>query len=578
MALAFNTGLTNITTAEAVGSFVGFNDGSGPTPSPALTTEIFLQGSGSVGGKFSGSGQNKGIWWDFGAGSEVDFMATGRHFYGWIQITTPAILNAIASGGLYVKAASDAAGNNWSKWFVSGSDVYPGGWARVVLDLNKTASETAATAATISSVRFIGFGVKATGSSVADNVYIDRMDYGQAALQGFNDAAGSVSADWQAYFDEDNASANKYGVIDKRGSVFYLRGGIVWGDAAQSGAFTFADATGAVVEFENPLYHNGTGLVSAIDAPNLYKISAEGAGAQLTTVTLGSSVGTGDDRQGLLGGQIQTAGPDFGIDLQSGIANLAAVDLLGVNIVGAGEGVLLDDGLKTSGISVAFVNCGEVDPGSVNSGAEILSCFVIDPDDANATENRGLRFPNTIHKVKKVSFITSGSPATQHMMHLTQAADYAIAAEGLNFFGDFSSASLWHGENSGAGADVTINVSGGGNADQTEFENTGTPTAGTVTVNNPVNQTITGLPANSEITWTDTLDPPTELFHVEDVGAGGSATYPFNGADSGNDVIIVMIPPAGSGFAVDDLETTLPAADQTIPVNLPEDPVYFNPA
>lgn len=523
MALAFNTGLTNIDNADAVGSWAGFRHNGGGNPSPSLDTDVKIQNTGCLAIKVSGTNRDEGMWWDFGSGNEVDFTTTAnKHFWGWALATTLGLMSTKANGGMYVIAASDAAGNNWSKWYVEGSDTLKGAWERIVMDMSKGSSEDATTPCTMTAVRWIGFGINSNGSARLDNLFVDRCDYGQASLQAFNDASGDVNIGWQDYFDEDDLSANKYGIIDKRGTVFYVRGGLAIGDAAQSGTVTFDEDTGAIVEFEDPTYDAGSGNVTRIDAANLYKISAEGASAQKTSVAFGNLVGSGDDRQGVQGGTIQSAGPAWELDLATDIADLTSVDIQGVNFAGAGGGISMDDGNKTTVVSCAFVNCGEVTPGSINNGAEILSCALIDPDDY------ALEFPNTTHNVKKISFITSGIPTTQHMCHFTQAADYSISFDGIKFFGDYSSGTLWHGENDGLNADVTINsVAGSGsNPVQSEFTSTN---GGTVTVVNTVTLKVTvkdeaGVAiANAQ---TAIFDGVTQLMN-EDTTAGGIAEEDF---------------------------------------------------
>ncbi len=528
MALAFNTGLTPISAADATTGWSGFRHNGGGSPSPAVDTDVKIQNTGCLAIKVSGTNRDEGMWFDFGAGSEVDFTTTAnKHFWGWVQATTVALLSTKANGGIYVIAASDAAGNNWSKWYVEGSDTHKGTWDRIVQDMSKGSSEDAGTPATMTSVRWIGFGIKSNGSARLDNLFVDRCDYGQAALQAYNDAVGSVTIAWQDFFDEDDASANKYGIIDKRGTIFYLRGGVTIGDAAQSGTVTFDDDTGAVVEFEDPTYDAGSGNVTRIDSANLYTISAEAAASQATVVTFGNVVGSGDDRQGVQGGTIQTAGPAFDIDFSTDIADLTTVNLYGLNVTGAGGGIALDDGNKTTVISCTFLNCGEVVPGTTNSGAEILTCTFIDPDDY------ALQWPNTTHKLKKLSFITSGTPTTQNMVHFTQSVDYSTNFDGIKFFGSYASSTIRHGENTGTGADVTINsVSGSGsNPLASEFNNTA---GGTVTVSESYPVTVTikdraGLPIENVQTSMYVAADYSEVMN-KDTNASGIASESFPGS------------------------------------------------
>ncbi len=70
----------------------------------------------------------------------------------------------------------------------------------------------------------------------------------------------------------------------------------------------------------------------------------------------------------------------------------------------------------------------------------------------------------------------------EHMVHLPTASDYSITMTDMQFFGSGAAgAPKWHGDNSGSGADVTINTGGTTNVAENEFENTHS-TAGTIDV------------------------------------------------------------------------------------------------
>lgn len=528
MALAFNTGLTPIDACDAVGSWSGFRHSGGGSPSPAVDTDVKIQNTGCLAIKVSGTNRDEGMWWDFGSGNEVDFTTTAnKHFWAWVLMTTLGLVKTQALGGIYIIAASDASGANWSKWWVEGSDTLDGSWKRIVMDMSKTRSEAAATPCTMTAVRWIGIGTKTNGTSRLDNFFVDRCDYGQAALQGYNDAVGGVTADWEDYFAEDDLSANKYGIIGKHGAHYFVRGGITFGDAAQLGTFTFDTAVGGMIEFENPTYDAGSGPVSRIDSANLYIISAEGTATQATTITFGDVVGSGDDRQGIRGGVIRTAGPSWKLDFAADIADLVSVSLYGLIVVGAGAGILLDDGNKTAVISCTFVNCGEIDPGTTNNGAEILSVTIIDPD------NYGLKWSNTTHKIKRVSFITSGTPTTQNMVHFTQSADYSTDFDGIIYYGSYASSTIRHGENTGTNADVIINVvaGSGSNPVESEFNNTASGTV-TVSASYPVTVTIkdrSGTPVENVQTSMYVTADDSEVMN-KDTNASGVASDTYTGS------------------------------------------------
>ena len=387
-------GLTNLDTANSTTGWAGFNDGSGGTPSVVNTTEVFIQSTASNSAKISGSNQNKGIWYDNTTG--IDMTVTGRHLYIWALVSTAGLLNNISAGGIYIKVASDASGANWSKWFVSGKDRYPGGWVRFVMDLNKAPSESATTAATLTSVRWFGVGIKSTGSSTAENLFVDRIDYGDG-LQ-IEDGNSVFPANWAWLYSVDNAAGNKYGIIERKSGVYFLKGGVTIGDGSSTAVTLWDDQSAATVVFENPLYYNGNSEVSSIDAANLYKIKFEGNGTGTTDIDFGTVVGTGDDRQGVLGGSLGTAGPRFEIDGETDIADIDTLNLYGMQISRAGV-CNFDNATKTDVIGCAFIGCDEVQP----NAAEFLNNTIVAP-----TPDRGLEITNA--NTKQINFV-AGSTA-----------------------------------------------------------------------------------------------------------------------------------------------------------------------
>ncbi len=452
MALSFNVGLTPIDDADTTTDWTGFNRGSGGVPSAASETDIFIQGVAAVSAKISGSNTYKGIWYDATTG--IDMTIEGRHLYIWVAVTTIGYMDILSAGGLFITVSSDVAtaDTNWNEYYVGGSDfTVDAGFVRYVIDLKRTPSNSSGSC-DLTSVRSFGAGVNGTSGTIkSENLVIDRVDYGDGQLQVVGD--GSTVATWDDFFTEDDIDTNKYGIIRKEGGVYFVKGRLTIGDAAQANTTTFIDTTGAVLVFEDPQYYE-TSIKSSIALTNaFYGVDSEGAFSNNTSITLGNVVGSGDDRQGVQGGTIQTAGPRWFLDFSTNIGDMSDVNLYGAAFKGATEGVSFDDGNKTILVSDTFVNCGEVTPGLSNSGAEMLACTVIDPlglEGVTDGLNTGLEFPNVNHLVKQINFITS-NPAggTQYMAHLTAPCDYDIVFNAIKYFGDYSSATIWHALNSG---------------------------------------------------------------------------------------------------------------------------------
>jgi hypothetical protein len=497
MALTYASNLNNVSNAESTTNFAGFRHSGGGSPTPQNETNVFVQGNQAVSIKVSGSTRDEGVWYT-NVGS-VDLTTTAnKHVWIWAAMTDMAQLDTISQGGFYIIVGSST--SNWNKYYMNGSDTIDGRFVRYVLDVTKTPSETAATAATLSSVTHIGIGVKAASiTGKAENLVLDRIDYGQGAIQVKGD--GSAVATWESLFTEDDNVTNKYGIIQKRSGVFFLSGGVIFGGAGTGSSTTFTDKTGAQVVFEDPRYSLGSGdPVTSIDSPNLYKISAQGASGTTTALTLGAVVGSGDDRQGVQGGVISTAGPSWEWDTKTSISELTAIKLYGVTMSGAGEGILLDSGgegaAKTSAISCTFTNCGKLDPGTLADGAELLSCTFIDPTDSNDANNFALLWPDLGDGgsvIKRLNFITSGTPTTQHGIELNPtpiSGQWTTIWDAIKFFGPwlFSGNDLWHGGVT-AEEDILISATNLTNANEGDIELIQSGSA--ITVSNDVTLTVT---------------------------------------------------------------------------------------
>jgi hypothetical protein len=391
--------LNNIDLADSTTGWTGFNDGGGGAGSASLEQDIFIPNAAAVSKKVSGSSQDQGL--HFQVGTPLDITAdANKHIFVWVAVTTQAICNTIANGGLYLRL-EDSLGN-WSKWYLDGSDTFDPTrlFVRYVIDTSKTESENGGTACDLTDVEYFGVGIKSTGTSKSENLIIDRIDYGTGLR--IEDGDASDPCNWQALFDGDmgaTGAASKFGIIEKRGGIFYIKGALEIGDTASKTSL-WLDTSGAVVEYENPLYHNGDALVSAIDADVLYKITLQGNGTGTTDISFGQVIGTGDDRQGLGGGTIQSAGPKFTIDGETDITDLDTVNLYGLTLVGAGV-TQFSSSTKTDIIGCTFINCDEIQP----NDAEFLNNTVIEP-----LPDRGLEMIAT-HNIKQVGFIAGADVA-----------------------------------------------------------------------------------------------------------------------------------------------------------------------
>ena len=594
MALSYTTGMT---LASAADSATNWNllrlagSGGGPTFG-GLDTTIKVEGTGSISSKVSVANTDACMLLDWytnteggkGASTTVNLTTVGNEIVGfWVQLTTVAAVLAYASGGLYliISSSTEAATSVptvYSKWYVGGSDKYAGGWQYFQIDTRKTPSTTVGGGASLSAVRRIGVGLylnAAPGTIKADNIFVDAIWYGRPKYAVTGD--GSATATWALMLANSIAAANN--LITDIGGAYQLSCGLRIGNTTQSATTTFVDATGQQFLFKRYKYYSG-GDVDAVAYEDIYIIDAVG-GASNTSVTVGSVVGTGDDRQGVQGGAFRSPSATlcpFSVDFATDIGDLDAVNLYGLDVVGASGGVLLDD-TKTKAISCAFINCGEVNPGTTNNGAEILNCAVIDPQtfSEGTVKNRGLRIPAT-HNISYVSLITSGAPATQHLAHHPVGGPYSVTYAGLVFFGDYSSGTLWHGEASANDADtitLACTAGTGSNPDATQFNKTGTPAAA-VTVSNTVGVTFTGMKDNTEVRVYDS-GTGAEIDGIDPATAGTTDNRSFTWSTSAGTVVDYVI----HSVAYETIRVNsymVPSSAASLPIQQRVDRNYANPA
>lgn len=386
-------GMTNLDLANGVTNWNGFKISGGATPSAVQEQDVFIQGTAAVSTKLSGAGTDKGLYFDNGSG--IDMTVTGRHFYIWVAVTTVAATDTIENNGIYVMMSTAGGGTptEYISFNVGGSNfTEDAGFRRYCIDANKIPSRSAGST-TLTSIQHFGAGITMTGTAKSENLVIDRIDYGDG-LQIERGQAGNAAAYEKLFLADDNVS-NKYGIITKEDGVYYALGGLTLGDPTASGFETFWDErSNSTLQFRNPLYYNGTAIVSSIDAANLYNIIPTGNDTGQTDIKWGEVVGSGDDRQGINGGTIGSAGPKWTLDGETDIADITTMNLYGLNCLGAGT-INVTNSTKGNVIGCSFAACDQVEPNS----AEFLNNFIVAP-----VPKRGLEMV-TGHNTKQTTFV-----------------------------------------------------------------------------------------------------------------------------------------------------------------------------
>lgn len=537
MALTFSTGMTLINDADTLTNWDSSRiAGSGQFAGASVDTTVFIEGGGSIGTKMAGNNWNTVCLFDYFTQNTavLDMTATGSEVISmWVKMDTPGTALTQAAGGFYVLVSSstETTGNPtaYSEWWVGGSDAGTEGWKLFIIDTRKTPSATVGGGATLSSVRRMGFGVRnvsSVGNVKADNVFVDAMWYGRPNYQVIGD--GVLTATWADFVEHSTTLDPNFpnGLLEDIGGTVLCKCGFTFGDTTQTATTTFSDSTSTDILLSRETYHdNSTGIVDALNYSDYYNITGEEAGSFATSVTVGAFVGTGDGRQGVLGGSFSSqdlTNQSYAIDFST----VTTANLYGIDIVNAKDGVSLEGGQSVIGSQL--INCGPLATGTTSNGVEVLNSFVIDPTSSDGT-NIGVSIENLssggvlLTNLKNIGFITSGTPTTQRFVGFNEANDFSVDFNDLIYYGDFTSATLYHGQNAGTNSDITINSKGGSNVLASEFE---TLNGATVTVLATKTLTISGIEPGTELriyTYTNIADPNT---YTELVGAENIDTVP----------------------------------------------------
>jgi hypothetical protein len=511
MALTFNSGMTvdnaaqALTNVSAVG-FAGLNDHTS-----LISSFTGAMGANSIGIASWDANGNWAILYDYftdHASVALNLTTVGNEVLAiWFAAGNPGLALALASGGVYVIASSSTdvgatVPTAYRKWYVSGSDILAsrdstqGPWYLVMIDTRKAASVADVGAFSLAAVHRIGIGMlnvavpPGVGGPPPESLFFGGVMHGRPIYQVTGD--GATTATWAAFL-IDSGTTVKNGLIEDRGGgLFRVSCGFRFGNSAQAATTTFVDATGKRILFKRQTYYNA-GVVDALNYSDYYLIDAQGAASFKTSITLGTVVGAGDARQGVQGGEFLT-GDQTNISISADFtsANLSAVNMYGVQWVGLKGGLKFDGATVGLVISNTFQRSGEVDLGATGNGAFLLNCTLIDPEGGTA-QNYGLKLPS-VHNIKNVSFITSGTPATQHMLDLPSSGTYTVTMDNLKFFGTYSGTVLEGDLSSATLSTVTGAAINGANPDATKFSKTGNASS-TIVVNNSVTISVTAKDA-----------------------------------------------------------------------------------
>ena len=542
----------NRTLVDSANATTNFVDLAG-TAAGTQDTEILIQGTASIGEQI-GSTLNGLL---YNAGSAQNW--SNNVFYLWINCGIVGLLDTKANGGFRIRFTG-ATVTDWFEVYVAGSDDWPpaiaGGWTQFVVDI-ETARSTAVTngwtngtTPATSAIQRVGWAGITGGSMprMVDNTWLDeirRLPDGNPGIIVEGRNAGTT--DWNSS-DIFTQLGNATGTfVPSAGGAWKINTPIQFGinDTSTHG---FTD-TNAVWLWDN----------AEFVPDDVYSISALGNSGGTTNVTFGIKTGTGNDAVGAQGLTIASAstGPRWSMDFDD--PDLDSIGLFGCNFI-HGNDFQIDDA------AVEMTSCVILDTTTLTLGGGLLlrSSIV----DANTADGVAFITASDPSRIRYCSFAFSDG----HAIEITSATGSPFSFLGNTFSG--------YGANNTTdsailvdGLTLTLNISDGG----------GTPTvreinSASVTVNNNISVTITGMKDNTEVR---VLDNTTREFlaGIEDATDGTVNNRSFTFSLAASTIVDIAIfnvnwvlPPNNriENFSI-------PTSDSTLPVTQVADRNYLNP-
>jgi hypothetical protein len=300
-------GITNVTAEKVAG---------GGAAAGEQVSSLFIQGVGAAATDYPTASRFVVLTYDIvgGGGSTLDFTSGGTEEGQLLWVWGNALLPLTSTGtntngaigglGIIVSDNATAAANSYAGWTFYGSENYPGGFQKMVVDptVRPTFSGGGFAATDLAAIRKVGifFVSDALAKGGADAAILDAIDLG-SGLRIFG--SGTPDGGFKDLIDADEGDINnRYGVVrslDSTSNIVEVQGVIEIGSGTNG--LTVFDDINRVVSFASPQYIDSS--LSPQDFANsisekFQKINIVENATSGTQVKLGEKVGTGDEARG----------------------------------------------------------------------------------------------------------------------------------------------------------------------------------------------------------------------------------------------------------------------------------------
>lgn len=309
---------------------------------------------------------------------------TNSTIYAWFAFLTPTYLDTWQNGGVLCELRD--ASSNYSRWYLSGSDIALSDWSRYCFSTSTTPDAVSGTLSisAVTNIRFYFTG--ATKSKLAENVLMDFVHYAAdgTGITVTGGSSGTPETMADVFGDDDAADI---GIVQRYNGVYFLNGPVQFGDSSGTGDTYFAGASQLVSTIGRYRTFTTTYRTSAetLLASSHFNVTVAGNSTGTTSFTLGSVTGTAG-YNGLTFSSLASAAK---INFLIGNAYVDTLGLYGCVFVGCGTFTFVNDSSHLI-YSCSFIACKQIDPVGGPVFRNCLFVSTVDTDSAllwNASAN-----------------------------------------------------------------------------------------------------------------------------------------------------------------------------------------------
>jgi hypothetical protein len=292
VAAAYTSDLTDIYLFEVTTNVIAYGGGGAGL---AASPDFAMEGTNAVDKQITAA--DKGLMYSLMSVTP----GPDDHFYVWIMVGTPGLMDSRDNGGMVVAIGDD--GSNLVKFHVQGNDTYPlgGGDPYVVRFVNTALTNLRTLVGTPGTTPdHIGGGLNTTASVMGSNLGVDAARYGW----GYEITGGTgadAPADWAGLVADDESTSEGVFQFLRPPAGYKLQGKIYLGTAASACRFTDSefliaatDTLHSLQDFTEILIEhadtevtltNGTFIGLGTTNPGRFRVLDTGALNSLTNIT-----------------------------------------------------------------------------------------------------------------------------------------------------------------------------------------------------------------------------------------------------------------------------------------------------